>query len=112
MALTGACSNGQVGDELGRVNKVRRQLLGRREVRVVARYERPARPQPIQQTVLAVLADARGPLRAIEIAHRVGLQLDGEVSWGSVKNALSDLARAENSNVLRVGHGRYQLRKA
>jgi hypothetical protein len=64
----------------------------------------------VSSAVLAVLAEARGPLRYIEIHARVDeLLLDTPIQKGSVKAFLSAEATRRRPRFFRVKRGLYQL---
>lgn len=95
------------------------QRLTRRDWRRVRRP--PPRPRDraldgklkfgtVSGAVLAVLAEAPGPLRYIEIHARVDeLLLDTPIRKGSVKAFLSAEATRRRPRFIRVGRGLYQL---
>lgn len=109
MELAGAWSNRSGAVELSKADQLRLALLRRSSGSMQPRVFEPNRPTPIRVAVLAVLIEASGALRAVEVRYRVEQRLGQSVSWSSVRNALVDLAGQDGSGVDRGGCGRYRF---
>jgi hypothetical protein len=66
------------------------------------------RPGQILALVVAVLADADGPMRGCDVRDAVIARLGEEVSWSTVRNALSYAAAHAEFGVMRIGWGLYE----
>lgn len=110
MELTGALSNPEAQVHLGRLVAVCREIARENEGREPPPLPKPRPPwRPVLQTVMAVLAQAEEPMRAIDVHRAVETLLGEPVPDSSVKSCLSRSASGPNAHFERVGHGRYRL---
>ena len=70
-------------------------------------FEVPERAGAVKDSVLRVLAEAEGPMRAREIHLAAEAHAGTCLSWNTVKDCLHKQARRDPGLVRRVGHGMY-----
>jgi hypothetical protein len=112
MGPRGALSNPEVEQRFAHLDTLRRQLLAEAGRTATPKRTIRWRCGTVAATVVEVLRDADGPLRARDIRLAVEQRLGGPVSKGTVESCLSVGWRGKSRLFVRVSHGKYQLRGA
>lgn len=112
MGLTGALSNPEAERTFARLDALRRRVLSEADPTATPKRVTRWRCGTVAATVVEVLRDADGPMRARDIRLAVEQRLGGAVSKGTVESCLSVGWRGKSRLFVRVGHGKYQLRAA
>jgi hypothetical protein len=109
MVLAGQCWKQSVKASWEKLASVLEQLReAPAHVREAPRPRQARRPGQILALVVAVLADADGPMRGCDVRDAVIARLGEEVSWSTVGNALSYATAHAEFGVMRIGWGLYE----
>jgi hypothetical protein len=110
MGLLGSYSNPEIQGRIRHLSeKLDRLAASNAAPRPSARQDRKLRSGLVPKAIEGVLHEARGPMRARDIHAEVEQLLGRSVPASSVKNWLAKRVQAEDSRLVRLDRGRYQL---
>jgi len=110
MGLLGSYSNPEVQKRLRRLSEeLDRLAASPGQPRPSGRPDRKLRNGLVPRTIQRVLTEADGPIRVLDIYAAVEDRLGMSVPKSSVYVWLSQNAKGPRPQVVRLGHGRYQL---